>query len=140
MKLTRSHKREGSFLLMYQSALNDDSLSDIVTANVDEFEMVIPEDDDSVTATAEAALAYADAADEIIDRFSPKRKVARIAKIPLTAMRLALYEMNCLSEEDVPDKSAINEAIELCKKYADASDTKFVSGLLGSHYRSKHGE
>jgi N utilization substance protein B len=134
MKLSRSQKREGSFLLVYQSMLNDDTLGDIVEANIDAFEML---SDESVIKTAEEVLKYAAKADEIIDRLSPTRKVTRIAKIPLAVMRLALYEIDCLSEDEVPDKVAINEAIELCKKY-DA-DAKFVSGVLGSHYRSGHG-
>ncbi|MCL1831352.1 MAG: transcription antitermination factor NusB [Oscillospiraceae bacterium] len=138
MKLTRSQKREGSFLLMYQSSLNDDAFEEIVAANVSEFEMFLP--DETVTETAKAALEYADSADALIGTYSPTRSVARISKIPLTIMRLALYEMNCVSEEDVPDKSAINEAIELCKKYAGETDAKFVSGLLGAYYKSKHNE
>jgi N utilization substance protein B len=141
MKLTRSQKREGAFLLMYQSTLNDDSLDEIVQANIEQFEMT---EDADVVATAQAALANVAAADEIINRYSPTRKVERIAKIPLVILRLALYEIDCLSEEEMPDKAAINEAIELCKKYsgegASNSDTKFVSGLLGSYYRSRNGE
>jgi N utilization substance protein B len=139
MKLTRSQKREGVFLLMYQSTLNDDSLDEIVQANIEHFEMLIGEDDADIVATAQAALANSAAADEIINRYSPTRKVERIAKIPLVIMRLALYEMDCLPEEEMPDKAAINEAIELCKKYS-GDDGKFVNGLLGSYYRSRHGE
>jgi N utilization substance protein B len=135
MKLSRSQKREGSFLLMYQSSLNDDSLDEIVAANIEQFEML---EDADVVAAAEAALANAANADEVINRYSATRKVERIAKIPLTIMRLALYEIDCLSEDDVPDKAAINEAIELCKKYG--ADAKFVSGVLGAHYRSLHDE
>jgi N utilization substance protein B len=108
-----------------------------VQANIEEFEML---EDADVVVTAQAALAYAGSADEIIDRYSATRKVARIAKIPLTIMRLALYEMDCLSEDDVPGKAAINEAIELCKKYAGENDSKFVSGVLGAHFREVNKE
>jgi N utilization substance protein B len=137
MKLTRSQKREGAFLLMYQSSLNDDSLSEIVEANIAEFEML---EDADVVSAAESALAYCSSADEVINRYSATRNVGRIAKIPLSIMRLALYEMDCLDEEEVPAKVAIDEAIELCKKYSGDKDYKFVSGVLGSYFREKHGE
>jgi len=137
MKLSRSQKREGVFLLLYQSLLNDDSVEELVQSNIDAYEMV---EDESITVTVKAVQDYADKADEIINRYSATRKVARIAAISVAVMRLALYEMDCISEEEVPDKVAINEAIELCKKYALADEYKFVSGILGSYYREKHNE
>ncbi|MCL1881632.1 MAG: transcription antitermination factor NusB [Oscillospiraceae bacterium] len=141
MKLSRSQKREGSFLLLYQSTLNDSSIDDIVSANVEEFEMLLG-GDEVIVSTAKLALDNTKKADEIINKYSPKRKIERISKIPLSIMRLALYEMDCLpdtGDDALPDKVAINEAIELCKKYAGESDSKFISGLLGNYYREKHG-
>jgi transcription termination factor NusB len=88
MKLTRSQKREGTFLLLYQSTLNDDTLDEIVEANISEFEMLIEEDDEVVVSSAKAAADYAEKADEIINRYSPTRKVSRIPYIPLAIMRL----------------------------------------------------
>ncbi|MCL2036562.1 MAG: transcription antitermination factor NusB [Oscillospiraceae bacterium] len=133
--MTRSQKREAVFLLLYQSSLNDDTVDELVQTNIEEFEML---EDDSIAATVKSALEYADQADKIINRFSKTRKVARIAKISVAIMRLALYEME--HDDTVPDKVAINEAIELCKKYSGENDAKFVSGLLGSYYREKNNE
>jgi len=116
--------------------LNDDSLNEIVEANIDEFEMIT---DESVFETAKAVLENTDNADEVITKYSTTRKVERIAKVTLAILRLALYEMDCLSKEEVPDKVAINEAIDLCKKYSGEKEAKLVSGLLGSYYRDKHG-
>ena len=49
-------------------------------------------------------------------------------------MRIALYEMKyCPS---VPDKVAINEAIEFAKEYADKTDVRFINGVLNSYYRT----
>lgn len=121
--------------MMYQSSLNDDTLDEIIEANIAEFEML---DDADVVALARAVLENSGNADEVINRYSPTRRVERIAKIPLAIMRLALYEMDCLSEEELPAKVAINEAIELSKKYSGEGDYKFISGVLGSHYRSEH--
>jgi len=136
-KLSKSQQREAVFLLLYQSSLNDDSIEDILEINIAELELTA--DPVQTLENVKAVIGYAEKADEIIERYSKTRKVARMAKISLTVMRLAIYEMDCLSEEEVPDKVAINEAIELCKKYAGGDDYKFVSGILGSYYRGKNG-
>ncbi len=66
--------------------------------------------------------------DSTITRFSQHWKLARIAKVELTILRLALYEM--LFHNDVPAKVAINEAIELAKRFGDDNSKNFVNGIL----------
>jgi N utilization substance protein B len=39
---------------------------------------------------------------------------------------------------EIPDKVAMNEAIELSKEYAQEADSKLISGLLGSYYKDKY--
>ena len=67
MKLSRSQKREAAFLLLYQSSVNDDSVDEIVQANIDEFGMIT---DASVTATVLAVQQNSEKADEIINKYS----------------------------------------------------------------------
>ena len=50
-------------------------------------------------------------------------------KVELTILRLALYEMKY--DEDVPVKVAINEAVELAKKFGGDDSSSFVNGILG---------
>jgi N utilization substance protein B len=57
----------------------------------------------------------------------------RIAKVDLAILRLALYEI--LFREDIPDSVAINEAIELAKKYSTDESGGFVNGVLGKIVR-----
>lgn len=56
-------------------------------------------------------------------------KIERISKIDLSILRLAIYE---IKYKDVPFKVAINEAVELAKKYGEDSSKKFVNGVLAS--------
>jgi N utilization substance protein B len=121
--------------LLYQTQINDDSLEEIVENDIAEFELQT--DNKSLLETVNGVIEHIKNADEIIARYSKTRKVERIAKISMAIMRLAIYEMDCLP--DMPDKVAINEAIELCKKYADKQDCNFVSGLLGSYYKDSRG-
>ena len=57
----------------------------------------------------------------------------RIAKVDLAILRLALYEI--LFRDDIPDSVAINEAIELAKKYSTDESGGFVNGVLGKIVR-----
>ena len=75
---------------------------------------------------AEEKLAEIDAR---IDEFSHKWSRNRISRVALAVLRLAVYEM--LYEEDIPVSVAINEAVELAKKYGGDEDSSFVNGVLG---------
>lgn len=56
-------------------------------------------------------------------------KLERISKVDLSILRLAIYE---ILYKEVPFKVAINEAVELAKKYGEESSKKFVNGILAS--------
>lgn len=68
------------------------------------------------------------ALDEVIMGFSQNWRLDRIARIELTVLRVALYEM--LYRHDIPVKVAINEGIELSKKFGDDKSSRFVNGIL----------
>ena len=50
-------------------------------------------------------------------------------------MRVTMFEI--LYMPDVPNKVAINEAVEIAKKYLDEDTVKFVNGILGSFVRAE---
>ncbi|MFV0558477.1 MAG: transcription antitermination factor NusB [Enterococcus sp.] len=54
----------------------------------------------------------------------------RLSKMDVTILRIALYEM--LYVEMVPNKVALNEAIELAKTFSDDQSRKFVNGILSA--------
>ena len=56
-------------------------------------------------------------------------KIERISKIDLTILELAIYE---IKYKEIPFKVAINEAVELAKKYGEDSSKNFVNGILAS--------
>lgn len=66
--------------------------------------------------------------DETVARYSQHWKIERIARVELTILRLAIFEM--LHAEDLPLKVAINEAVELSKAYGDENSRNFVNGIL----------
>ncbi|MBM4448104.1 MAG: transcription antitermination factor NusB [Chloroflexi bacterium] len=68
--------------------------------------------------------------DRNIQRFAPSWPVEQISVIDRNILRLAIYEI--LFDNRVIVKVAINEAVELAKKFGSETSSKFVNGVLGS--------
>lgn len=66
--------------------------------------------------------------DAMLDEVSKGWKTSRMGKVELTILRLAVYEMRF--DEDIPEKVAINEAVELSKKFGGDEAPAFVNGVL----------
>ena len=66
--------------------------------------------------------------DARIDEVAQGWKTGRMGKAELAILRLAVYEMKY--DEDVPVKVAINEAVELAKKFGGDESPAFVNGIL----------
>ena len=66
--------------------------------------------------------------DKKIDEVAQGWKTGRMGKAELAILRVAVYEM--LFDEEVPVKVAINEAVELAKKYGGDESPAFVNGIL----------
>lgn len=76
-------------------------------------------------------LAVADRVEEIdgmINEVARGWKTTRMGKVDLTLLRLAVYEIKF--EDDIPTGVAINEAVELAKKYGTDDSSSFVNGIL----------
>jgi transcription antitermination protein NusB len=67
--------------------------------------------------------------DEILKNAKTKWKVERMVSIDRDILRLACTEAFFMSE--IPVKVAINEAVELCHRFADERAAKFINGILG---------
>lgn len=73
--------------------------------------------------------------DGYIDKYAKGWKFSRIDRVASAIMRVAMYEI--LYMPDVPNKAAINEAVEIAKKYVDDDVVKFINGILGSFVRTE---
>jgi len=69
--------------------------------------------------------------DTLISKYSVDWAIERIAKVDLSILRVAIYEM-LYRKEDVPAGAAINEAVELAKRYGGERSYAFINGILGS--------
>ncbi len=66
--------------------------------------------------------------DQIIEEVSAGWRLSRMGKIDLTILRLATYEIRY--DEDIPTGVAINEAVELAKKFGEDQSSSFINGVL----------
>lgn len=76
--------------------------------------------------------------DAFLNRISVGWKTSRMNKVDLTILRLAVYEMQY--DEEVPTAVAINEAVELAKRFGGEDSTSFVNGILGKAAREQDRE
>ncbi len=73
--------------------------------------------------------------DNIIISAAPEWPLDKINVMDRNILRLGLFELLFANREQVPPKVAINEAIELAKKFGGETSSKFVNGVLGAVYK-----
>ena len=76
--------------------------------------------------------------DGYIAKYAKGWSFARIPLVASAIMRVAMYEI--LYMPDIPNGAAINEAVEIAKKYETPETVKFINGILGSFVRQESGE
>ena len=86
------------------------------------------ENSDQLIERAEAVMVKIPELDLKINEVAEGWKTKRMGRAELTILRLALYEI--LFDDDVPEKVAINEAVELAKKYGGNEAPAFINGVL----------
>lgn len=131
--MTRKRTRENLYIMLFQTDFysREDRLEQA------ELYLERLEDADATNkAKAElkerfqAVLEHLDEIDEKIGEKAAGWTISRLAKADLTVMRLATFEI--LYDEEVPNSVAINEAVELAKRYGGDKSYGFVNGVLAS--------
>ena len=76
--------------------------------------------------------------DQYIEKYAVGWKFERIPLVASAIMRLAMYEILYMPE--IPNGAAINEAVEIAKKYESSDVVRFINGILGSFVRKEAGD
>lgn len=130
IKLTRSEQREQVFMLLFSKSFTNTSVDNMVQ---DSSELFMGGVSVLAQAEVEGIVSAKEELDEIISRYLKKGwTLSRISKPSLAILELAVYEIKYL--DNVPASVAINEAVELAKKYT-IDESGFVNGILGSFVR-----
>ena len=112
-EMTRREIREHVFVLLFQGEFYD-------AAEVEEVEYIVGR-------FARVRENYG-TIDALLAEATSGWKLSRMGKVELSLLRLAVFEMNC--DEEIPGKVAINEAVELAKKFGGDASYGFVNGVL----------
>lgn len=126
--MTRREIREQVFQILFRIEFHQgEDLSEQLKYQTEEGETT---DADAVYIQnkIDAVIANITQIDEMINEAATGWKTSRMGKVDLTLLRLAVYEIKF--EEDIPTKVAINEAVELAKRYGTDSSPAFVNGVL----------
>ncbi|MDL2251194.1 N utilization substance protein B [Lachnospiraceae bacterium PF1-21] len=134
--MTRKEQREHVFKLVFE--LEFHSNGEIPEQQQEYFFSLGEVDSQEAQVIQEKAQAVATKVSEIDELLNTKTagwKTGRMNKVDLAILRLAVYEM--LYDEEVPEKVAINEAVELAKKYSGGDGPAFINGVLAKFTKER---
>ena len=111
----------------------DEDLEAVAERNIEEFRKDV--DETYVWKVVRGVKENIEAINALIMEAAPEWPLEQVARIDKNALRVAIYEMLYDTDEDVPPRVSINEAIEIGKTFGSESSSKFVNGVLGFIYR-----
>lgn len=130
--MRRKELREYIFQLLFRVEFNgQEDMAEQISLFVDDMKEeteVLKQDEDYIAGKYEKIVEKLPEIDAMLDKVSKGWKTSRMGKVDLTILRLAVYEMKF--DEDIPEKVAINEAVELSKKFGGDDSPAFVNGVL----------
>lgn len=129
--MNRSAAREKAFKLVYSLEIQkEEQLPEQIHLYLENENI---KDEETVKYIESVLIGIAENIDSIKEKISQNLKhgwkIERISKIDLALLKVAIYE---ILFTNTPYKVAINEAIELSKKYGEESSSNFINGILAS--------
>ena len=112
----------------------DVDIEAIIKKNALEFGKEL-EEEEFTKNLAKGVIEKAGELDKIISVAAPDWPVEKITIVDRNVLGIGLFELLYSKKEEVPPKVAINEAIELAKRFGGSSSGKFINGVLGTVYK-----
>ena len=149
--MVRNTAREIAIHLSYELSFNDREIDALLDERLsaETFETLSTEDPiyaeapnakqaDYIRRLVKGVNEHAYELDGYIEKYAKGWKFSRIPLVASATMRVAMYEI--LYMPDIPNGAAINEAVEIAKKYETPETVKFINGILGSFLRQEISE
>jgi len=121
--MKRRIAREKALQALYQIDMSGADTSDAI-----EFVLEDQHTDLFLKGLVEGTINHLQEIDEEISMHLENWSLDRLSKVDVNILRLAIYEMKF--NEEVPENVAINEAIEIAKRFGDDNSGKFINGIL----------
>ncbi len=126
----RREQREHIFKLLFMAQFNpQEEMPQQISLYFDSLEDLKEEEQAYMEEKYQHVLEHLQEIDRILNEYSRGWKTRRMSRVDLTALRLAVYELKF--DPDVPVGVAINEAVELAKRFGGETSGSFVNGILG---------
>ena len=130
-----NNKKEIAMELLFSMEISKNSYEQTIESFIENYEMDLKTIDlEYIKEVMKSVTDYKEEIDEIIKNSLINWTIERVSKVNLIIGRLAIAEM--LYMDDVPEVVAINEAIELTKKYSDDKSVSFVNGALDKAFKN----
>ena len=126
--MTRKEAREQAFIIIFEKSFNIDAEINEIIENA-----AIARDlkcDEYINTVVNGVFDNLEVIDNTIKENLTKWTIDRLSKVALALLRLSVYEMMFM--DDIPNGVSINEAVELCKKFATKDDSAYINGVLGT--------
>ena len=128
--MVRTELREHIFKMLFQIEFNEaEEMPEHLKYYFETLEDAAEKDKEYIQKKYEAVVSHVPEIDRIINDSARGWKTGRMNKVDLTILRLAVYELKW--DEEIPVGVAINEAVELAKKFSGDEGPAFVNGVLG---------
>ena len=130
--MSRRTEREAVFKLIFRREFNsEEEMKDQLAyffGDNEESGKLSEEEQKKVEDRYELAASHMEEIDEIISSNAEGWNISRMGKVELAIIRLAVFEMRF--DEDIPELVAIDEAVELAKKFGGDQAPSFINGVL----------
>lgn len=127
--MSRTELREHIFRMLFRIEFNsDEEMKEQEIFYFEELPEATGKNKEYILNKYRAIVDKKDEIDALLNEVTDGWKTSRMNRVDLTILRLATYEVRW--DEDVPTKVAINEAVELAKKYSSDDGPAFVNGVL----------
>lgn len=132
----RSELREHIFRILYRIEFQPkEEMEEQLALYLEELESAKDTEKEYIRTKYAAIAEKVEMIDEKINASVTGWKTSRMGKVDLTILRLAVYEIEW--DEEVPQGVAINEAVELAKRYGGEESPSFINGVLGKIVNSR---
>lgn len=127
--MKRSEMREHIFRIIFQMEFADaEERNEKITLYLESLKDISNKEFTYIKKKTEDIFMRIEEIDATIESISTGWKINRLGKAELAILRVAVYEMKY--DDDIPEKVAINEAVELAKHYGNEQSPRFVNGVL----------
>ena len=139
--MTRRKIREEIFKALFQAEFHsEEEMPEQVDRFIEDEEhpIIDKEERDYIAEKTNAILEKIVEIDKELNRVAEGWTTARMPKVDLCVLRVAIYEM--LYREDIPCGVSINEAVELAKQFGGDRSSAYINGMLGTFAKRIEGE